>query len=63
MIAGSLSYILMKAAITAVIATALWYAWTRWRNVPNAEKTALAYGAMMFVALVAVFAVFEWAIS
>ena len=60
MIPGSLSYILMKAAFTTVIATALWYAWNRWRRVPNAEKTALAFGAMMFVALAIVYYLFEW---
>ena len=60
MIPGSLSYILMKAAFTAVIAAAFWYARNRWRKVPNAEKAALAFAGLMFVAMALVYAGFEW---
>lgn len=63
MITGTLSYILMKSAFTTVIATALWYAWNRWRKISNAEKSSLGFGAMMFVAMALVYAGFEWIAS
>jgi hypothetical protein len=50
----------MKAAFTTVVATGIWYGWVRTRKLPNAEKSSLAFGAMMFVVLVPVYAVFEW---
>ena len=63
MLVGSWSYILLKAAFTAVVATGFWYAWARVRKFPNAEKSALTYGALMFVVLSIAFGIFEWVIS